>query len=164
VKASRILLFIICLIIWFMLSWSFNQKSIIVGIIVSAVISFIEGDLFTKNPHKMTHIKRYLWFLYYVGVLLCDMVLANVEILVFVLTFWKKLDPGVFSVQSTLKSETGITALANTITLIQGTATIDIDEQSRMLEVQFLMAAQKEKIIRRIKAYEKILKGIYEEL
>ena len=164
-KRSKILLFIICLIMWFLLSWSFSQKSVITGVLVSLIIAFIiEGDLFTKNPHKMTHIRRYLWFFFYSGVITWDMFKANLEILKYLLTPCLKLESEIVAVPTELKSETGITALANTVTLIQGMATVDIDEQSGTLQVHFLKASQKDKLLSKIKKYEKLLKDIYEEL
>ena len=164
-KGSKILLFIICLIMWFLLSWSFSEKSVIAGILVSLAIAFIiEGDLFTKNPHKMTHVRRYLWFVFYAGVLSWDMLKANAEILWYLLTPYLKLDSETASVPCGLKSETGITALANTVTLIQGMATVDIDEESGTLLIHFLRTSQKEALIVKIRKYEKLLKDIYEEL
>ncbi|MCX5782132.1 MAG: Na+/H+ antiporter subunit E [Elusimicrobia bacterium] len=127
-KGSKILLFIICLIIWFILSWSFSEKSIIAGICISFIIAVIEGDLFTKNPHKMLRIKRYLWFFVYTGVLIWDMFKANIEILFYMLNPNLKLEPQIIPISTELKSETGITALANTITLIQGMATVVFEE------------------------------------
>ena len=164
-KGSKILLFIICLIMWFLLSWSFSEKSVIAGVLVSLAIAFvIEGDLFTKNPHKMTHLKRYFWFFVYSGILAWDMLKANAEILWYMLKPRLRLETETVAVPCGLKSETGITALANTVTLIQGMATVDIDEESRTLLVHFLKASQKEALISKIKKYEKLLIDIYEEL
>ena len=163
-KGSKILLFIICLIMWFLLSWSFSGKSVISGVLISLAIAFvIEGDLFTKNPHKMTHMKRYLWFFIYSAVLAWDMLKANIEVLCYLLTPKMKLTPEIAAVSTELRSETGITALANTITLIQGMATVDIDEQKRTLQVQFLRSSQKEALTAKIRKYERILKDVYEE-
>lgn len=164
-KSSKILLFIICLIMWFLLSWSFSQKSVIAGVLASLTIAFlIEGDLFTRNPHKMTHFKRYFWFFFYSGALAWDMFKANLQILGYLLIPRLKLESEFVSFPSGLKSETGITALANTVTLIQGMATVDIDENSKTLLIHFLRASQKERLVSKIKKYEKLLKDIYEDL
>jgi multicomponent Na+:H+ antiporter subunit E len=163
-KGSKILLFTLCLVMWFLLSWSFSGKSVIAGVLISLAIAFvIEGDLFTKNPHKMTHMKRYMWFFVYSAVLSWDMLKANIEVLFYLLTPKMKLDPVTEGVPTELKSETGITALANTITLIQGMSTVDIDEETRTLHVHFLRSSQKDALTAKIRKYERILKDVYEE-
>ncbi len=163
-SGSRILLFIVTFITWLMLSWSFSEKSLIAGFLISIVIAAVAGDLFTKNPRKMLDLKRYLWFFVYTGTLFWDMLKANIEVLFFAVSPHPQLESGVIEISTRLKSETGMTALANTLTLIQGMATVDISEQERKLVVHCVrLSVQKQFLFSKILKYEQLLARIYEE-
>ncbi len=162
-NGRRALLFVLSLILWFALSWSFSQKSIIAGIILSFLIALIAGGLFTQNPHKMLHLKRYLWFFAYCAILAWDMFKANIDVIFYIFNPKVRLEPKIVPVETALRSETGITALSNTINLIQGMTSVDIDDSSRILSVYFVRSSNYEKNLARIRKYEKILENIFEE-
>jgi multicomponent Na+:H+ antiporter subunit E len=75
------------------------------------------------------------------------------------------IKPGIVKVKTTLKSETGLTFLANTLSLKPGTMTVDIDREGGYLYVhwvdvrsQDVKAATEELVLK----FERILKKIFD--
>ena len=162
---SRIVLFIVGFIVWCLLDWSLNLTHITVGILVSLVTTVIAGDLFIQRPHILTHGKRYLWFLYYIPVFLWECFKANIDVAYRVSHPKLPINPGIVKVKTTLKSDTGLTFLANSITLTPGTMTVDIDNENGFLYIHWINVKTQDieeatqKIVVR---FEKILKEIFE--
>jgi len=132
---SKIVLFIIAMFVWVLLSWSLSWQSLLVGFFASLIVAFLTGDLFTANPHKFAHPKRYLWLMRYIPVLLWEAIKANVDLAYRVLHPNLPIRPGIVKVKTRLKSETGLTFLANSITLKPGTTSVDIDRENGYIYV-----------------------------
>ena len=162
---SRILLFIVGLLFWLLLSWPVDAQHVVVGMAVAALAAFLTGDMFVQRPHVFTHIKRYTWFFYYVPMFLWECIKANFDVAYRVVHPDVPIKPGIVKVKTHLKSQTGITFLANSITLTPGTLTVDIDEEKGFLYVHWIDVKDKdiekdtEMIVRR---FERILERIFE--
>lgn len=162
---SRIVLFIIGFIMWCLFNWPVDLTHIILGIIVSLIITMITGDLFVQRPHLLLHWKRYLWFLYYIPLFLWECLKANIDVAYRVIHPKLLINPGIVKVKTTLKSDTGLTFLANTITLTPGTMSVDIDRENGFLYIHWInvQAQDIEKATQIIvEKFEKILKRIFE--
>jgi len=75
------------------------------------------------------------------------------------------INPGIVKVKTNLKTETGLTFLANSITLTPGTLTVDIDRDAGVLYVHWIDVKAKDveaatKIV--VERFEKILRKIFE--
>ena len=73
--------------------------------------------------------------------------------------------PGIVKVRTNLKSDSGLTFLANTITLKPGTMTVDIDRENGFLYVHWVNVESQDiekatKII--VEKFEKVLMRIFE--
>lgn len=162
---SRIILFILALFIWILLNWRPDWQHVAVGIFVAALVSYITGDMFVQRPYLFKHIERYIWFLYYIPVFLWEMIKANLDVAYRVAHPNLPINPGIVKVKTSLKSDTGLTFLANSITLTPGTMTVDVDQENGYLYVHWIDVKDKElegateKIVAR---FEKILKRIFE--
>jgi multicomponent Na+:H+ antiporter subunit E len=108
-----------------------------------------------KNP------LRYLWFVYYIVIFLWECLKANVDVAFRVLHPDLPIRPGTIRIQTALKSDAGLTFLANSLTLTPGNTTIDIDKTAGVLYVHRLcikeenagslpVAAKFESVIKRI--------------
>ena len=90
---------------------------------------------------------------------------ANIDVAYRVIHPDMPINPGIVKVKTSLKSETGLTFLANSITLTPGTLTVDIDKENGSLYVHWIDVKNKdvkgatEKIV---KKFEKILTEIFE--
>jgi multicomponent Na+:H+ antiporter subunit E len=159
----RIALFFIYFLIWTLLSWPFDAEHALIGIAVSIFVAAVTGDIFTRPPAIFKRPLRYLWFLYYIPVFLWECFKANLDGAWRVIHPDLPIRPGIVKVKTTLKSDTGLTFLANTLTLKPGTMTVDIDRQNGFLYVHWscvktqdvdkateLVVAKFERILKRI--------------
>jgi multicomponent Na+:H+ antiporter subunit E len=73
--------------------------------------------------------------------------------------------PGIVKVKTSLKSDTGLTFLANCITLTPGTMTVDIDKNSGFLYIHWINVKDKDvegATERIVKRFERRLTRIFE--
>jgi len=164
-KKSQIILFILALLIWTFLTWPLDFAHLLVGILVSGFVSFMTGDMFVKRPHVFKHASRYLWFLYYVPLFIWECIKANIDVAYRVAHPDLPINPGIVKVKTTLKSDTALTFLANSITLTPGTMSVDIDEENGFLYIHWIDVKDKDvqkatEII--VKRFEDILRRIFE--
>lgn len=162
---SKILLFLLGFLVWCLLNWVPDWQHIVTGIFASAFVAYITGDLFIRRPHLFTHAARYLWFLYYVPIFMWECFKANIDVAYRVLHPDLPIHPGIVKVKTTLKSDTAITFLANSITLTPGTLSVDVDKEKGVLYVHWIEVKDKDtdkatKLI--VEKFESILKRIFE--
>ncbi len=131
----RISLFIFMFIIWMLLAGKANGHNIIAGLLVAGVITFIMGNLFAANPHYFGHTTMYFWFLWYVPVFAWECLKANIDVSRRILSPSLPINPGIIKVRTTIKSDIGLTILANSITLTPGTLCVDIDIEKGFLYI-----------------------------
>ncbi len=163
---SRIVLFIVALLVWLFLNWIPDWQHLIIGIFVAGFVAFIIGDMFVQRPHLFKHVERYFWFLYYIPIFLWECLKANIDVAYRVCHPDIPLNPGIVKVKTTLTSDTALTFLANSITLTPGTLSVDVDKENGFLYVHWINVKKKDiegatEII--VQKFEKILKRIFEE-
>ncbi len=116
------------------LSWSFAE--IIFGIILSIVVAIIARKIFVKESYRMVNPMRWLRFIGYLFYFFYEMAKANVDVAYRVIT--GKINPGIVKISPDLKTDLGITMLANSITLTPGTLSVDIDEEKNDLYIHWI--------------------------
>ena len=90
---------------------------------------------------------------------------ANLDVAFRLLSPKLPIRPGIVKIKTNLKSDSGLTFLANSITLTPGTTTIDIDKENGFLYVHWLNVKSEDidEATRLIAGkYEKILDRIFE--
>lgn len=167
----RISLFLVSVVIWYLLSWPYDFQShtmdwqiFIAGIVFSIVASILFVEVFTRHPHKLFAPARYFWALCYMFLLFFYMLLANLDVVYRVIHPLMPIRPGIVKVKTRLKSESGRTALANSITLTPGTLTVDITDDG-YLYIHWLVVRETdvEGASKRIVArFEPLLEKIFE--
>ncbi len=172
-RKSQIILFILALLVWMLLTWPPDFQHLIVGILVAIFVSYITGDMFapleTKGKQKKDMMSltgsRYLWFLYYIPLFIWECIKANIDVAYRVAHPDLPINPGIVKVKTTLKSDTGLTFLANSITLTPGTMSVDIDPENGYLYIHWIDVKDKDiqkatEII--VQNFENVLKRIFE--
>ena len=132
----RAVIFIASLVVWFGLTFSLNVFSLIVGIALSLFVSFMVSEMFVKK--MSVRVKAVLWLLYYVPVFLWACIKANIDVAYRVAHPGLFLNPGIVKVKTKLKSDLGLTFLANSITLTPGTLTVDVDKENGWLYIHWI--------------------------
>ncbi|MFH1046218.1 MAG: Na+/H+ antiporter subunit E [Candidatus Omnitrophota bacterium] len=164
-KKSHIILFLLAFLVWMLLTWPPDAAHLIIGIFVSMFVSFMTGDMFVKRPYVFKSVNRYLWFLYYVPLFIWECIKANIDVAYRVTHPDLPINPGIVKVKTTLKSDTGLTFLANSITLTPGTMTVDIDPEKGVLYIHWIDVREKDtqkasELI--VGVFEEVLKRIFE--
>jgi multicomponent Na+:H+ antiporter subunit E len=162
---KRIVLFFAAFLIWILLSWSVDSQHLVVGAVVGILVSLLADDIFPGEPGVFKNPKRYLWFLYYIPVFIWECIKANIEGVFYVIHPDLPINPGIVKVKTRLRSDIGLTFLANSLTLTPGTMTVDIDRENWLLYVHWLNV--KEQDIERaseliVRKFENILMRIFE--
>ncbi len=112
----------------FLLFWS--PSEIIMGIFLSLVVGFITRNYLckSKNYRMLNPIRLLLFVVYGFGPFFFAMAKANIDVAYRVIT--GKIRPGIVKIDPKLKTDYGITFLANSITLTPGTLTVDVDDNN----------------------------------
>lgn len=162
---SRIILFGIALLVWLGLTWSLHWQYLLIGLLASLIVAWVTGDLFTQNPYKFKHHTRYMYFIYYLPIFFWEMFKANLDVAWRVIHPKRPINPGIVKVKTNLKSETGITFLANSITLTPGTLSVEADPEKGYIYVHWIdvKTQDTEQATKKIvDKFEKILGKIFE--
>lgn len=162
---SKIILFIIAFITWMLLSWPPDMQHALVGVFVAGLVAFLTGDMFTRRPHHFGHVGRYLWFGYYIPLFLWECLKANIDVALIVINPKLPINPGIVKVKTTLKSDTALTFLANSITLTPGTFCVDIKPEEGILYIHCIDVQSQDLTVATqliVSKFEKVLARIFE--
>ena len=135
---------IFCFIIYLLLTtgsgtdvWIWSYEELLFGIILSAITGFVARTIFVKKSLRMLNPVRWIMFLVYViGPFFVGMAKANFDVAYRVIT--GRINPGIVKISPDLKTDLGITMLANSITLTPGTLSVDIDEEKNDLYIHWI--------------------------
>ncbi len=129
-------------------AWSLEELiagavlSIIAGLVAGRV-AFMHRKSENANAYRMLNPLRLLTFLVYiVGPFFWAMAKANLDVAYRVIT--GRIRPGIVRLSPGLRTDFGITLLANSITLTPGTLTVDADEESGDLYVHWIYVTDPE--------------------
>jgi len=129
----RLVYFILAFIIWVILTWPFVEGKIdievvIAGLIASVVVAVLFHEMLPKEHRVFISPVRIFWFLVYIPVFFYYVMKANLDVVYRALHPKMPIKPGIVKIKTNLKTESGITALANSITLTPGTLTVDLTD------------------------------------
>jgi len=124
----RLIYFVLGFVIWLLLTWTVNLQIVIAGLIASALVAVLFHEILPREHHVFISPVRAFWFLVYVPVFFYYMLIANLDVVYRALHPKMPIRPGIVKIKTNLKTESGITALANSITLTPGTLTVDLTD------------------------------------
>ncbi len=163
--SGRVILFILGFVVWAALNWPVDWQNVIVGIVVAGFVTYIAGDLFIRAPRLFKRPTRYLWFLYFIPLFLWECVKANLDVAYRVIHPDIPINPGIVKIKTSLKSDTALTFLANSITLTPGTMSVDVDKDKGFLYIHWINVKDKDvDLATKLIAwkFENILRRIFE--
>jgi multicomponent Na+:H+ antiporter subunit E len=164
-KVIRIVIFVLAFLTWLFLTWSLESSNLVIGALVGIFISFTTSDMFPNKPEIFKRLGRYLWFFYYIPLFLWECFKANLDGAYRVLHPGLPINPGIVKVKTTLRSETGLTFLTNSLTLKPGTMTVDIDKENGFLYIHWVDVKSQDIDVATqmiVSKFEKVLKRIFE--
>ncbi len=116
-------------IFWMIVSVSIHWQNILIGAVVTFLVSLLMYDMFTSDIRRKGNVAikaLRIIFLYvpqYIFIMAFRLVESNLKVLKHAILM--DINPGIVKIDSDLHSHTGLTILANSITLTPGTLTID---------------------------------------
>ena len=166
---KRLIYFIISFILWILLTWPFANGTVdvqvlVAGFIASVIVAVIFHELLPKEHHVFVSPVRIFWFLVYIPVFFYYVIKANLDVVYRALHPKMPIKPGIVKIKTNLKTDSAITALANSITLTPGTLTVDLTDDGYLyihwINVQSDDVEQATKFI--AQRFEWFLKKIFE--
>jgi multicomponent Na+:H+ antiporter subunit E len=129
----RIIYFVLGFVLWMLLTWPvvdghLDRQVVIAGLIAAAIVSLLFHDILPKEHHVFISPVRIFWFILYIPVFFYYVMIANLDVVYRALHPQMPIKPGIVKIKTRLKTESGITALANSITLTPGTLTVDLTD------------------------------------
>ena len=124
----RLIYFVLAFIIWMLLTWQIDAQVIIAGLIASAIVAILFHEILPKEHLVFISPIRIFWTLVYIPVFFYYIIKANFDVVYRALHPKMPIKPGIVKIKTTLKTQSGITALANSITLTPGTLTVDLTD------------------------------------
>jgi multicomponent Na+:H+ antiporter subunit E len=129
----RLVYFILAFIVWVLLTWPFAEgkidiQVIIAGLIASLIVAILFHEVLPKEHMVFISPIRIFWALVYIPVFFNYVIKANLDVVYRALHPRMPIKPGIVKIKTNLKTQSGITALANSITLTPGTLTVDLTD------------------------------------
>lgn len=127
----RLIYFVLSFIVWLLLTWPFSAEGVdiqvvIAGLVAAFVVAILFHEILPQEHHVFISPIRIFWFIVYIPVFFYSLILANLDVMYRALHPKMPIKPGIVKIKTKLKSDSGITALANSITLTPGTLTVDV--------------------------------------
>jgi multicomponent Na+:H+ antiporter subunit E len=129
----RVIYFVLGFVIWILLTWpvvdgKIDIQVVVAGLIASVLVAVLFHEILPKEHHVFISPVRIFWFLVYVPVFFYYVVKANLDVVYRALHPKMPIRPGIVKIKTELKTDSAITALANSITLTPGTLTVDLTD------------------------------------
>jgi multicomponent Na+:H+ antiporter subunit E len=132
---ERLVLFAISFVFWILLVWPVSPVDgqlligdIVAGLFVAAFVALVMGQMIRRNFIRLLNPVSYFWAFVYLFVFTYYVIKGGLDVAYRVLHPAIPIKPGIVKVRSVLKTETGLTMLANSITLTPGTLTIEVSD------------------------------------
>ena len=124
----RLIYFVVSFVVWLLLTWTLEIQVVIAGLAASIVVALLFHEILPKEHHVFVSPMRIFWLLVYIPVFFYYVIMANFDVVYRALHPKMPIHPGIVKIKTNLKTESGITALANSITLTPGTLTVDLTD------------------------------------
>jgi multicomponent Na+:H+ antiporter subunit E len=135
----------------------------LIGLLVGLVVAFLLRDFNAPTTGLRRSIGIVPSVALYLVVFARELLTANVDVAMRVLAPSMPIHPGVIEVPLRVRSDLGITTIANSITLTPGTLTMDYDAETNSLYVHSIDARDRDAILDPIRTWEDYALVIFDE-
>ena len=157
-------MFIILFLLWVMLCGRFTADSgmlqicVIGAAVAGLVCAFAQRAFGYTFREELRMYKKAPWFLAYIGLLLKEIVAANLQMIRLVLSKKTELHPVMVQFRVPLRTQFARVLLANSITLTPGTITAEINEDSftvHCVDVSFSQGLESSSFVKMLEKMER---------
>lgn len=163
-KISRIVVFCLSLLVWFLITGVPTISEVIAGLIIAFFVSLLTGEMLIVTERRF-HFNRVWYTIIYLVKFVWEMIKANFHVAYIVIHPMLPIKPGIVRVKTKLQRDSALTMLANSITLTPGTLTVDIDKDKQILYVHwiYVKSTEIEEATKEVGGrFEKLLEVIFE--
>lgn len=132
---ERLVLFGVAFVLWLILAWPVSPGDgrlltgdIVAGLFAAAIVALVMHEMVRVNFVRFLKPLAWFWMFVYVGVFSWYVLRGGIDVAYRVLHPAMPIKPGIIRIRSVLKTATGRTALANSITLTPGTLTLEVTD------------------------------------
>ena len=148
--------FVCLLLVWFALTASLDPQEVVAGVIISLIVALPSHEfLFREEGWKKWSPSRIAYALAYIPHYLWAEIKAHANVIYRILHPKMPIKPGIVKIPTSLQTDFGITALANSITMTPGTLSVDVREEEKNLYIHWINVESPESA----KAADKISSG-----
>jgi multicomponent Na+:H+ antiporter subunit E len=137
-RKSRIFVFVFSFLVWIALTSVKDIQEVCAGLVVAFLVSALAGQFLITTEKSRRFFPRLIQAVNYLIHFLWEVVKANFHVAYIVLHPNLPIKPGIVKIETKLTKESGITVLANSITLTPGTLTIDVDPDKKVLYIHWI--------------------------
>ncbi|OES46506.1 Na+/H+ antiporter subunit E [Domibacillus iocasae] len=152
--AFQILLNVFLAFLWMFLQVSFSAQTFVIGYLLGLLVMLSMRRFFSSHfyLHRVWAV-TYLFLLF-----LKELIKANIDVIKLVLRPKLNIRPGIFALETELKSDWEVTLLANLITLTPGTLVVDVSADNKTLYIHAIDIADVGETVDSIKdSFEKAI-------
>lgn len=124
---------------WIVLTASLDPQELAVGAVVSLLVAVLSYNiLFQGKISKKLNPKRLAYAIAYVPAYIWAEIKAHADVIYRILHPRMPIRPGIVKVPTNLRTDFGITGLANAITMTPGTLSVEVKEEDPSLYVHWI--------------------------
>jgi multicomponent Na+:H+ antiporter subunit E len=145
-----------------MFTSSFAAHELLVGALVTMLMSYLGIRLFTCCNLSILSPVKIFWMVYYLGVFIKALIVANFDVARRVVSPSLPINPGIVKFKTKLTTNFSKMVLANSITLTPGTLSIDVIDDTFYIHWIDVQTTDPEKAFTEIaESFEKVLLKIF---
>ncbi len=130
---------------WIVLTASLNMQELAVGAVASLFVSvFTYKILFNRGIGEKLQWGRFVYGLAYIPAYVREEVKSHLKVIKLIVHPRMPIKPGIVKIPTDLKTDLGLTGLANAITMTPGTLSVEIDEKEPSLYIHWIDVATTE--------------------
>jgi len=124
---------------WIGLTGSLDLQELAIGAICAAFVAALSYDLLFRRPMRdKLHPRRLAYLLAYLPAYIWAEIKAHASVIRLILHPKMPIRPGIVRVPTDLRTDFGITGLADSITMTPGTLSVEVDEKKPCLYVHWI--------------------------
>lgn len=168
---ERLVLFAYAFVFWLLLVWPVSPADgrwltgdIVAGLFAAAIVALVMREMVRVNFARFVKPLPWFWLVAYGFVFSWYVVKGGLDVAYRVLHPQIPIRPGIVRIRSELKTDTGRTALANSITLTPGTLTIEVTDDGVFYVHWLFVRSQEEEAAARevLRRFEWFIQRIFE--
>lgn len=135
----------------------------LLGLVVGLPVAFVFRRFYADRIDLGRSLRAIPFVLLYVVTFIQEVVVANVDVAYRVLAPGSPIEPEVFLIPLRVRTDLGVTTIANSITITPGTITFDYDDEANALYVHVIDGRDPESVVEPIRTWEDYALRIFDE-